>query len=818
MYPILILLLAGASPLAGGPGPQEGDRRPADPPPTFQSDAPLGRSASIPREWDEDPGKRRRALATLQGGEEYRRALEETGMADHLELRASGAPESTSAWTQTGPVGGFGYWGDNGRVSGVEAHTFGTQNWVYVGGCAGGLWRSDMASIGVWECLGDELPNPSVRAFAVHPTNPQRIVVGTGDYTRYKGAGMYATSTGGASWYSVNMSATPQYFYRVRYQLNSTQVMVAASDNGLWRSTNGGDDWTVEEWGHWTDLVLHPTNASVMYACRMGGGVYKSTNGGADWTPLSSPNLPAAASWGRASMAICRDWPDTVAIVVEHGSVLVGVYRTLNGGSAWTNVTSNLGTFGAGQIPHAQAIAIRPTDRDEILLGAISIARSYWNSGAGRLDWHIGETAAGIPIGHADVTQLYFTPLTGDFVMWIANDGGLFYHWYGLGTAGANGNSTTGLAISQIDHLDADRTMAGIGLQDNGVLRTTSSGVSWTRISTGDGGGNQLIDPEHYDMWFWAGMGWNPYRAIYGQSVEFLPQPTGSVANLHYDPVADRVWLAAKQAIYSAGAYDSPVIWTPRVTSGLHTAGDHALRRLWGSKLESGTLFVSFGYAYDGDVTVVHKQGTSWVKNLTTGLAPTGHVDSVTPSSEWPGECWVGLNASAGQPKIYHTTDYGQTWEDISGTLTAVTSVYAVVPTPFNPRQLFAATNVGVYRSQNGGQSWSPFQDGMPVVAVRGMAFVADDTHTGTHKLRAATYGRSTWERDIVAPPIVYVDGGYFGVEDGSFQNPYDTVGEAVTAAPSGAIVAIRSNTYVEPQTVTKNVLLMTYLDRSVIR
>jgi len=54
---------------------------------------------------------------------------------------------------------------------------------------------------------------------------------------------------------------------------------------------------------------------------------------------------------------------------------------------------------------------------------------------------------------------------------------------------------------------------------------------------------------------------------------------------------------------------------------------------------------------------------------------------------------------------------------------------------------VFAATFVGVYRSTNGGASWSRFGAGLPFVEVRDLYMPPDGSF-----LRIASYGRGNWE------------------------------------------------------------------------
>ena len=96
------------------------------------------------------------------GGARYLAALEATGMAAHLaralderDGESEQARAGASSWTLTGPVGGFGGNGDNGRVSGLALVSYGSTSWVYAGACGGGLWRSDLANLGLVSDVGN---------------------------------------------------------------------------------------------------------------------------------------------------------------------------------------------------------------------------------------------------------------------------------------------------------------------------------------------------------------------------------------------------------------------------------------------------------------------------------------------------------------------------------------------------------------------------------------------------------------------------------------------------------------------------------------
>ena len=164
-----------------------------------------------------------------------------------------------------------------------------------------------------------------------------------------------------------------------------------------------------------------------------------------------------------------------------------------------------------------------------------------------------------------------------------------------------------------------------------------------------------------------------------------------------------------------------------------------------------------------------------------------------------------------------HVKTDGST-EDITGNLTALNAVRAIAVEPFNPRTLYAGTDIGFYRTTDGGVTWDPFQNGMPVVEITTLKWIFDDQHDGSDFLAASTYGRGMWTRNVPGGPVVFVDGSVAASGTGSFESPMKTVAEGVAIAPNGAVVAVKANTYVEPQVIDKNVTIVSWAGTAVIK
>ncbi|MBN1597609.1 MAG: T9SS type A sorting domain-containing protein [Bacteroidales bacterium] len=97
-------------------------------------------------------------------------------------------------------------------------------------------------------------------------------------------------------------------------------------------------------------------------------------------------------------------------------------------------------------------------------------------------------------------------------------------------------------------------------------------------------------------------------------------------------------------------------------------------------------------------------------------------------------------------PKILRTTDYGDSWEDISGFGEDSTSsngfpdvmVYSLLVFPYNTDIIWAGTEIGIFESVDNGETWYYADNGMPAVSIWQM-FIQDNT------IVAATYGRGIW-------------------------------------------------------------------------
>jgi hypothetical protein len=102
---------------------------------------------------------------------------------------------------------------------------------------------------------------------------------------------------------------------------------------------------------------------------------------------------------------------------------------------------------------------------------------------------------------------------------------------------------------------------------------------------------------------------------------------------------------------------------------------------------------------------------------------------------------------------VYFLPNTGSdTWESRSNGLAKGNPINSIVIDPLNKDRLFCAGDLGVFRTEDGGLNWRVWDQGLPNVVVTDLVI-----HGPRRLLRAATYGRSVWERPIESgfcPPV----------------------------------------------------------------
>jgi photosystem II stability/assembly factor-like uncharacterized protein len=237
---------------------------------------------------------------------------------------------------------------------------------IYLGFATGGLWKSTDGG-NHWKSQFDNLPNESIGAIGLAPSDPNVVYVGMGEANNRQsssiGDGVWGTTDGGKNWKHLGLEDT-QSINRIAVDpTNPKNVFVAAmghlfgpnEERGLYHSTDGGTTWKKAKYidpdTGFNEVQIDPSNPKIIYASSFqrrrtwygyngggpGSGLWKSVDGGATWTKLEGPGWPKPKDgiYGRIALSIFRAKPSTIYAQVEAGaSPGTGGGTTAEGGPA----------------------------------------------------------------------------------------------------------------------------------------------------------------------------------------------------------------------------------------------------------------------------------------------------------------------------------------------------------------------------------------------------------------------------------------------------------------------------------------------------
>ena len=614
----------------------------------------------------------------------------------------------------------------------------------------------------------------SISEILVHPTDPATIFVAT------------AFGFGGLS---IHNASSPNHravlgIYR---STNATAAAASVNFTKLTVNTNGGfakGDTEV------TDMVLEPGNANRLICWVRGsdgppnaGGIYKSTNA-LSATPTFAQKLTNANYDTRGELAINKVG-DKVTVYAATGEAPLAasncaggedgkLRRSNDGGETWPDDIVPAGGFCGGQCFYDIAIEMDPTNANNIQLGgsrngtcSVIVKRSTDGN-------TFSVDATGL---HADTHVFAYAP-SNPQVVYTGNDGGVWKStdggatWTSLNTAGFSATQFVSIALHPTDR----EFMIG-GTQDNGTELRRPDGT-WSQIASGDGG-YTLIDrnatnPTNVTIYHTFYNRTNPGGQIEFERVDLTadaeantwqtfgcPGGDGRQANgincddrvLFYAPMAlgpgnpntvyfgtDRLYRSTDKGVTmtvvgSAGALSGT---SPLSSISISPQSDNV--RAVG--LRNGLVFATTSGGTLTDISPPNRPPGAAVGRV--------YIDPTNPNTLYvtyggfgvtPGQhIFKTINLSAGTP----------TWAD-SGNGIPDVPVNAITVDKLTPNNLWAGTDIGVYRSIDGGANWTPFNSGLPRVPVFDIGFQeqGQTNPLSGRVLRIGTYGRGIWEIQI---------------------------------------------------------------------
>ena len=702
-----------------------------------------------------------------------------------------------------------------GRIADIAVHPHDRSTW-YVAAGSGGLWKTTNAGI-TWTPVFDEQPSYSLGAVTLDPNNPDIVWVGTGENVSGRhvgwGDGVYRSDDGGRSWRQMGLDAS-EHIGKILVDPRDSDVVFVAAEGPLWasggqrglyKSTDGGETWTVvlaidEDTGV-TDVEFAPSNPEVMYAASYqrrrhiwsllaGGpesGIYKSTDGGETWRRIEK-GLPQG-DMGKIGLAVTPADPELVYATIEANNEERGFYRSRDMGESWERRNAYIS---GGTGPHYyQEIEASPQDPD--LVYQMDVFFHVTRDGGKTFDF-LGTGRE----KHSDNHALWIDPDNGNHLI-AGTDAGL-YETFDEGTTWRH---FPNLPVSQFYKLalDSSEPFYNIlgGAQDLGTLfgpsRTMNvEGVrnrDWY-VPMGADGYGVAFDPGDPNLFYLETQVGNLYRydRRSEEALDIQPQPAPGDpperwnwdAPVLISPHAPNRLYFGSQRLWRSD--DRGNAWTPvsdDLTRNRNRYELELMGRVWsvdalyhnGAMSQYATLTsisespVAQGVLYvgsdDGLIQVSEDGGQQWrVAARLPSVPDLSFINEVEASQHDAAMVFAVADAHKTgdfSPYVFESSNHGRSWQSISGDLPDGTIVWAIEQDHVNPDLLFLATEYGLYVTLNRGTNWFKL-GGAPTIAFRDLEIQRRD-----HDLVGASFGRGFYVLDDYAP-LREMDAGLLAQEN----------------------------------------------------
>lgn len=635
-------------------------------------------------------------------------------------------------------------------------------NVLYAGAANGGVWKSTDAGANWWPLFSKQL-SMAVGSVAVAAANPNVLYAATGEDVggwgpSYDGVGVYKSTDAGTTW-MLTAAGPGSRCGRVLAGASNPQHVLVASDVGLFYSNDGGGMWNLALAGHVTDVVADPADADNTFIAGVwNDGIYKSTDGGVTWHRSNGSIHAHAGSGinaGWIKVAAGRLLGTTV-FVTKQGPDGGAIYRSSSGGAKWYFVAG--GIEGVDYNEWTNLIACRPDNAIFLYAGGVGLQRALPASNWGAV--------AFTPVGgtHSDHHALVFDP--GNFdICYLATDGGVYKSTDAGGTWKLSSNGLIATQLYTIGVYENGDFLLGSPTQDQGIIcNRGNTGSDWVDTGAGNEGGMFVVDENNGDNAFCT-----PWDSTFERSTDRCANWTNLVAAIRNLGVMTDIAITAiavrpgDSALIVAGLQNKRRRPRPHIEHDLIRSTDQG--NTWSFVLTTHEYFSTLAFARgnsavcfsgtdQGSIYRSDDVGATWAIPYAAGAAPPSNFITCLAVS-WANTdvLYAGFGDYTSGSRVWKSVDRGAHWINATGggtsTLPAI-PVNALVVDDHDDQTVYAATDIGVFVTRDGGASWQDFTGGylpglrLPRVVVSGLGL--DRT---SRRLFASTIGRGAFYRPL---------------------------------------------------------------------
>jgi photosystem II stability/assembly factor-like uncharacterized protein len=326
---------------------------------------------------------------------------------------------------------------------------------LYVTTAGGGLWKT-INNGTTFQQLFTHQSSVSTSEVAVARSNPDIVWVGTGEAANTRansiGDGIYKSMDGGKTWKHMGLRNSQMIGGIVIHPENPDIVYVtsmghlwgANEERGVYKTVNGGKNWQkvlyVDETTGFSTIKMDPNNPQVLFTAawqrfRYGGGdmdeagpnsgIYKSVDGGNTWKELTV-GLPTD-DMGKIELAIAYNNSEIIYAAIltgepGHGSRTSnqgGVFKSEDGGESWKRVNNTMTSY------YYDHIYVDPANDNIVWMPVFKLVRS--TDGGNTFD------EVNMRHVHNDLHSMWIDPNDTDHIA-VSGDGGVSITYDGART------------------------------------------------------------------------------------------------------------------------------------------------------------------------------------------------------------------------------------------------------------------------------------------------------------------------------------------------------------------------------------------------
>ncbi|UMZ75081.1 stalk domain-containing protein [Natranaerofaba carboxydovora] len=574
---------------------------------------------------------------------------------------------------------GYGFSQDSLNVVKFHPHRRGV---VFVGG-EDGIYKSyDQGDN--WEHLIDELGTEEVYAMDFSPFDRDMLVVGTDD-------GIYISEDGGESFDKLKQTPSPALEVKI-YRQDSSQIYVGTEDDGLFITTNRGENWRnigEDLPGSILAIEANPFDNNLIFV-GTSYGIYRTGNAGD-----ISPRWTSTGALGSKVEDIWIDLTNPSQIFA--GTSDQGILRSHNLGESWLSPIDNLPELEVLQIIH------HPSQSGEIYLATA-------NNGVIKLNDELSDYDYLNDGISAHITDIKASNKKRDHLMAITENGLYMSENKGDNWDRVFDGSPEELFLTSygydIDFLDKDINFDDIFddipdkgevlhvIEEDKIKYTFDWGEDWKEISTQDldsGIIDLTVNPLNPKE-IWAGT----KNGIYVFSEDKTWEKAGDYDL--YTSNLDIVYSYAKDELVIYATSHNELYKSEDNGGNFEqldgTDEDIAPTEISVNPLDKdefwiGTYSQGIFYSDDGGQTLTRKnEGISYQIGGEDKFFPTVHTLKQKP--DMPGNLFVGLESG-----VYFTNTKGETWNEVEQLQSASTDLAVSFK---EPTSLYLGTKEGVIK------------------------------------------------------------------------------------------------------------------------